>query len=206
MNKSWNEVTINDYKRLMEISERELDSDIEKSVGYLSVLMGVSEKEVWNRSITELKGMLKDIEWLKDPYTFDKNWKSNHIVINEQKYDVVVDINKFTVAQYADFQIYWSHRLEPEYMGKLLSCFIIPHKKKYNDGYDVLELIDTLEDTISVNTYNSICFFFLRDCAYSIKASLLYSRYLMMKMKWKMDKEKYRKIEDQLRTLTGTMI
>lgn len=206
MKKSWSEITINDYKRLKEISDRELDSDLEKSVGYLSVLMGVDEKMVWNRSVTELKGMLPDIEWLKEPYTFDKNWKSNRIVINEKKYDICVDINKFTVAQYADFQIYWEHRTEPEYMGKLLSCFIVPHNKKYNDGYDVLELVKTLEDAISVNTYNSICFFFLQDCVYSIKGSLLYSRYLMRKMKGKMDEEKYRELQKQLRMLTGTMI
>ena len=152
--KSWNDITISDYKKIKAITEREFDSELEKGIAVLSVLCGVDEDEVYSLPITQLKGLLDSIAWMNEPYTFDKNWKADTITINGEKYDIVADINKFTVAQYADFQIYWDKRDDVDYMAKLLSLFIIPKGKTYNDGYDVVELINILENNISINIWN----------------------------------------------------
>lgn len=200
--KSWNDITISDYKKIKEITEREFDSELEKGIAVLSVLCGVDEDEVYSLPITQLKGLLDGIAWMNEPYTFDKNWKADTITINGEKYDIVADINKFTVAQYADFQIYWDKRDDVDYMAKLLSVFIIPKGKTYNDGYDVVELIDILENNISINIWNSINFFFLKDLMRSIEASLYYSLWVTMKMIWKeKNKEKKKELKEMKKKL-----
>lgn len=199
--KNWQDVTITDYKKITEISNRELDSDLEKGIAILSVLCEVNEEDIYDMPINEIKGLLDGIKWINN-YEFNKNWNLKHLVINGEKYDIDVDINHFTVAQYADFQIYWDHRDDPEYMGKILTIFIRPHKKKYNDGYDVLELAQVLEDNISINDWNGVCFFFLKDGLISLKASLLYSNWIMTKMIWKeKDKEKKKLLKEKRKEL-----
>ena len=199
---SWNQITIADYKKIKEITERKFDSELEKGIAVLSVLCDVNEDEVYSLPITQLKGLLDSIAWMNEPYTFDKHWKADTITINGEKYDIVADINKFTVAQYADFQIYWDKRDDVDYMAKLLSVFIIPKGKTYNDGYDIVELIDILENNISINIWNSINFFFLKDLMRSIEASLYYSLWVTMKMIWKeKNKEKKKELKEMKKKL-----
>ena len=199
---SWNQITIADYKKIKEITERKFDSELEKGIAVLSVLCDVNEDEVYSLPITQLKGLLDGIAWMNEPYTFDKQWKADTITINGEKYDIVADINKFTVAQYADFQIYWDKRDDVDYMAKLLSVFIIPKGKTYNDGYDIVELIDILENNISINIWNSINFFFLKDLMRSIEASLYYSLWVTMKMIWKeKNKEKKKELKEMKKKL-----
>lgn len=180
--KCWNDITISDFKRILEINEQELDSDLEKSISVLSVLCECNEDDLYNMNINNLQTLIAEMEWMNKPFTFNRNWNSKHITINGVKYDVVADINKFSVAQYADFQIYWSKRDDVNYMGKLLTVFIVPSGKNYNDGYDIVELSNILETYVSLPDFNAICFFFLMDCLYSVKASLYYSNWEVTKM------------------------
>lgn len=196
--RSWSDITINDYKEILEIQQREYDSDLEKGIAVLSVLCGVDEDELYSIPISQLNGLLSGISWMNNEFTFNQNWNSKYIKINGVKYDVIVDINKFTVAQYADFQIYWDKRDDVNYMGKLLTIFIIPDGKKYNDGYDIVELASILENYVSITDYNSVCFFFLKDLTLSTKASLYYSVWETMKM---IRKEKNKEKKKELKEL-----
>jgi len=180
---SWNQITIADYKKISNIQSRELDSDMEKTIAILAILCDVSEDDLYSMNINDLQNLMMQMDWLSKPYTFNKNWNFKHIVIDGVKYDVEVDINKFTVAQYMDFQIYWDKRNDVNYMGKLLTTFIKPKGCKYNEGYDIEELASKLENTLNINDWNSICFFFLKSLMYSLKGFLLYSEYKLKKMK-----------------------
>ena len=198
---NWDDITITDYKQILDISSKELDSDLEKSISVLAILCECSEDDLYGMNIQELNRLIPEV-WIDKPFTFNKNKNWSKIMLNGRKYNVVVDINKFTVAQYADFQIYWDKRDDIDYMGKLLTCFIIPDGCKYNDGYDIVELAQRLENLVSITDYNSICFFFLQDCLLSTKASLLYSNWQLMKMirkeKDKAKKEKLKNLQKQV--------
>lgn len=200
--KNWDNITISDYKKILEITEREYDSELEKGIGILSVLCSCSEDDIYGLGINQLKSLLEDIKWIYKPYTFNKNWNAKKIVIAENRYDIVADINKFNVAQYADFQIYWDKRDDIDYMAKLMTVFIIPEGHKYNEGYDIVEFASFLEENISINVFNSVCFFFLKDLILSLRASLYYSIYqtskMIMKTKDKKKKEELRKMRTKL--------
>lgn len=195
--KRWEDITINDYKEIINITKKELDSDLEKSISILAILCECTEDDLYSMNANKLYKLLSEIEWIKQPYKFNHNWNNKHITINGIKYDVVVDINKFTVAQYADLQIYWDKRNDIDYMAKLMTLFIIPNGKTYNNDYDIVQLADIIEDNVSINDFNSICFFFLKSCLISIKASLLYSNWLLMKLMMKeKDKEKKKQLKE----------
>ena len=195
--KRWEDITINDYKEIISITQKELDSDLEKSISILAILCECTEDELYSMNANKLYKLLDEIEWVKQPYKFNHNWSSKYITINGIKYDVVVDINKFTVAQYADLQVYWDKRDDIDYMAKLLTLFIIPNGKTYNNGYDIVQLANIIEDNVSINDFNSICFFFLKSCLIFIKASLLFSNWQMMKLIMKeKDKEKKKQLKE----------
>ena len=181
--KSFKDINLKDYKKIVEINNRELDSNLEKDIAVLSVLLGVEESEVYNLSIVELRSLIEQINWVYE-YDFKPTGKLvNKLKIDGIEYTVNPDINSFTVSQYMDFQNFWDKRNER--MGNLLAVFVIPKGKKYNEGYDVIELADRLEEIFTLDDWNNVCFFFLKNYLTSIKASLLYSDWQMRKMQRK---------------------
>lgn len=205
--KSWKEISIKDYKKIVDISKRELDTDLEKDIAVLSILCGVDEDDIYNCNINVLKSLLDEMNWIKEPYNFNHKFKLTKLKIDDVEYEVQPDINKFTVAQYLDFTNFWDKRNER--MGNLLAVFIIPKGHKYNEGYDVIELADRLEEVLSIDDWNSVCFFFMMNWINSTKASLLYSVYQMMMMiikernpqRKKMLKKELKKLVNQVKPM-----
>lgn len=182
--RNWDEISITDYKRIVEISKRELDSDMEKDIAVLSVLCEVSEKDLYDLQVNELSSLLMDAGWIKKPFTFNRSFKLKKLKLErdgiKEEYIVAADLDKMTVAQYMDFQNFWDKR--NDYMGNLLTVFIIPKGHKYNDGYDILGLAQYFEDTLSIKFWNEVCFFFLHNYLISIQASIVYSDYMTRRM------------------------
>lgn len=193
--RNWDEITINDYRRIVDISNRELDSDMEKDIAVLAVMCDCDERDMYNLPVYELQTLLNEMGWIKEEFTFDRNFKARKIKINGVNYDVQPDIDKFTVAQYMDFQNFWNRRKDNRYIGNLLAVFIVPEGHKYNDGYDVMELAQTLENTLSIKFYNEVCFFFIKNWMSSIKASIIYSDWNLRKtIRRTKDKEKRKEL------------
>lgn len=198
--KSWAEVSIKDYKRIEEICKRELDSELEKDIAVLAVLSGVDEDTIYSLPIIELRGLIDQIKWLSEDYDFPKEWKTNKLKIDGEEYIINPNINTFTVAQYADFQVIYPKK--EDNMGRFLSIFIIPRGKKYNEGYDPIELADRLEEVLTINDWNRICFFFLVAWTLSIAVSLRSSiKDLKKRMKKEKDPGKLAKMEEMMSQL-----
>lgn len=199
---SWKDINLKEYKKIVEILNRELDSDLEKDISILAVLLNVPEDSLYDMNIMELQRLLGQMSWIKEEKYVYKNKikKMNKLVIDGKEYVVNPDINKFTVSQYLDFQNFWDNRNER--MGNLLAVFIIPKGCKYNEGYDVIKLADRLEEVFTLDDWNDVCFFFLKNYYSSIKVSLIYSEWMMKTLIWKTkdqkEKEKLMKIKEQL--------
>lgn len=199
---SWKDINLKEYKKIVEIVNRELDSDLEKDIAILAVLLNVSEDSLYNLNVTELKRLLEQMSWIREEkYTYsNKIKKMKKLIIDGKEYVVNPDINSFTVSQYLDFQNFWDKRNER--MGNLLAVFIIPKGCRYNEGYDVIELADRLEEVFSLDDWNDVCFFFLKHYNNSIKVSLIYSVWVMKKMIWKTkDKTKKAELKELLKQL-----
>ena len=191
--KNWNEVTIDLYYKIVDITEDADLSPIEKDLAICALLCDVSEDEVYNLSVTEANDLISKIQWLSS-FEFSQKFKGGSLKILDQEYNIDVDLQHMTIAQYIDFQSFYKPTQLRQYYGNILACFIIPKGKKYGEGYDVSELARILIENMSIATANEILFFFLKDCLTSIRASQIYLDYLMKKMRRK-EKDPQKKIK-----------
>lgn len=196
--KSWDKISIALYKEILQITTDENATDIEKQISILALLMEVDEDELWSLSIPELQTLLPQIDFMNS-FEFDKNWKSKHIKLNEQKFDVCVDMTKFSVAQYVDFQTYWGMKDNVEHLHELLSTILIPHGHSYNEGYDIAEVQQTILNHCPITTSNALLFFYLLQCLQLTKAFQICLSYQIKKMEKKKSIKKDPKMLEKLK-------
>lgn len=189
---SWKEVSIKDYNEICKVMKRPQDSDLEKQIAVAAILCDRTEREMYDLDVASLKQVLTEIEWVNQPFKFDYRWQHKKMNINGKKCKVFQTIEELSVAQYMDFQTYWEDR--DNNIGGVLACFIVPEGKKYNEDYDVRDFAEELERTLSIEDWNAIAFFLLRNWLVSIRASIYYSAWMIQKMIWK-EKDKERKRE-----------
>ena len=111
------------------------------------------------------------------------------------------DIRKMTTAQYIDFQTF-SKEGEKKLI-EVLSCFLIPKGKKYNEDYDILEVQKALRNYLTIPNCLALSAFFLAKFNRSIKGMLIYSKWIA-KIKLKKGKEKQeilKKIDQMLKEI-----
>ena len=85
----------------------------------------------------------------------------------------MLDFTQITVAQMMDFSVLSTDPIEN--IEKLLAIFLIPKGKKYNDGYDLLEVQKAILK-MSFNELSPLLAFFLRwfqGCRQAIQISCL---------------------------------
>lgn len=199
--KSWKDITITEYNKILEINERELDSPIEKDMAICALLNGIPEAEMYDKPVYEVQKMLADINFLKDKFSFNRKWNLKKMVINGKKCRVYQSISELTMAQYLDFETYWKDR--DTHQGNVLACFIVPEGYQYNEGYSAIEFAQELEDTLSICDWNSIAFFFCRQFYLLTRVSLKYGLWETQKAIWR-EKNKTRK--NELRELRTALI
>ena len=78
--------------------------------------------------------------------------------INGRKYYMDCLLGNISTAQYIDFT---NHSNTGE-VDKMLSVFVIPEGHKYNDGYDMLQVMGDICD-LPIPIVNSAAFFFARQ-------------------------------------------
>lgn len=194
--KNWNDVSINDYYKLVELSNDDSLQTIDRDVEVLAILCNTTPDEIWNLPVSEVAEMRGQIEWLNS-FDFDKKEKHfKKIVINGKQYNIDTNVNNMTYAQYVDFQENWKRGTDSaDNIASILSCFIIPNGKKYNEGYDIVDMIDTIKNSVSFPMAQSLCFFFLKRSVISTRSSLTSLRLMMKMTRWKMKMTRYKNKE-----------
>lgn len=173
--KSWKEMPISVWK---EIAALDTEDITRLNIEILAILCDVRVNDIYNLPAIEISRLLPKIKFTEN-FEYDKEWKAKSVVLNGKKYDLTTDFTKFTVAQYIDFQSFYGQKDRD--LARIISCFLIPHGYKYNDGYDVVEVIEAIETHMSVADANSIVFFFMKESMSLVKATLICLEYLTKK-------------------------
>lgn len=202
--KSWADVSISEYDRIMDVvCDKEL-SDAEKDVALIAILAGVPEDVVWDLDIMEVKRLRLQLSWLNLEFNYPKKINFKKIKIGEWECNVLQDIDKMTYAQFVDFQNYVrdiAHKKK-----EILSIFFIPTGKKYGEDYDIVGLQNAIGDNVSILTYNTVWFFFLKKYRASLNrtaiylASMLRARAFLMRKKNPL-KAKYKELAKIIREM-----
>ena len=112
----------------------------------------------------------------------------------------VTDFRKLETCQYLDFQTYAGDL--DKYMAELISVLLVPKGHRYNEGYDIIELQESIRREMSVTEGATIVGFFLTLCERSIGDSLNYSKRMAKGIKDKKEREKIlKRIEEQEKAL-----
>lgn len=182
----WRDVTINEYYDLKEKLEDDELTPYEKEITRIAFVNNMNEDEAWNLQINEFRKLQVEALWLNEFNLSDKAMFKN-ITINGEKYEVDVNLQNFTVAQYIDFQTFYPKRKTNErIIGNILACFIIPKGKKYAEGYYINKVVNDINNYLDIMTANEILFFFLKQYLISIRATVNYFNWQMKRMKKKL--------------------
>lgn len=179
---SWKKITLGDYERIGKINAREGDSDEQKQIAIISVLNGVDEDEIWNLTPYEVNLLRSQMLFMVKLEASQKGGPKK-LKINNEDYTINYNVGKMTYAQFVDFNTYYQQNLKSdEGLAKVLSTLIIPKGKKYNDGYDVAEVVNLLHNHLNVQDAVDILFFFLLALNLSEEIS---QQYLVLMTKWR---------------------
>lgn len=176
--KSYNEIPLKTFNEIMSINE---DNEIDYEISILSILADCSIDDILNLNLTDYQHIRKQAQFLAS-FPSSISYAPDNLVINDTKYTVCKNLKQITAAQYIDYQHYI--KMEEKKYELLLSCFLIPEGKKYNEGYDMEEVIKDILDLDIVNVLN-ICFFFLNLFLTSTKVMVNYWVSKLKKMKRK---------------------
>jgi len=160
----WNDVTLSQFLELQQIMKIEDDTD--KMLSLAELFFG---EDVTSLPLPEFNKKMKELQFLETEVP------TNHIVkkvtINGREYTIDGLLGHVSTAQYIDFTNYMK---DPNNIDKVLSVFFIPKGHKYNDGYDMEEVIRDM-GSLPIDIALSESFFFSRQFAKFIKIFQSYS-------------------------------
>lgn len=168
-NLSWNDVSLKKFVALQELIKNNED-ETETLIGIMELMFG---EGVTDLPLSEFKDKANELSFLKEEMPVSNPPKK--ITVNDRKYFVDCLLGNVTTAQYVDYM----NQSKTGDLSKILSVFIIPEGHKYNDGYDMLQVFDDIND-MSVTVVSSAAFFFARQFRLFIQ---IFQRYFKRKMK-----------------------
>lgn len=160
---TWSDITLEQYMLIQEIKKQD---SLDVMVELIKILFKIEDPE--SLAYTEfikysdrLKFLGKEITRvpLKDKYE-----------INNNTYILENNVMLLSTSQVIDYRNYAK---EDNHIAKLLSVFLIPEGHKYNDGYDIEQVVNDILD-LDVQTVISMLDFFTTCWKEFIKVSVAY--------------------------------
>lgn len=147
----WNDVQLYQFNKIQEALK--IENDEEKIIQIAEILLG---EDVTNLPISEFTKKVQELDFLKEP--IPSNVPPKKITVNGRKYYLDCLLGNVSTAQYIDF----INHSKTNDVAKMLSVFVIPENHKYNDGYDMLEVINDIYN-LPITVVNDTAFFFGRQ-------------------------------------------
>lgn len=204
-----NEISIAEFYELQNILNDEQLSNLEKNVHLLSIFTRIPYDELLNMPADECEEAIVELSKHFNKTSLDASadkFSLNKITILGTTYKIIDKPDNINVAQYIDFEN-WIN-LNKNNIAEVLSVFLIPEGHKYNDGYDITELIDILNNNLDIETANKLYNFFLQTLYKSTTRTLKYSKWIIKTMmivtgmRWKLNKEQRKELDNALDMIT----
>jgi len=202
---NYRDLPIGKYEEICRLCDTEM-TEIDRKVAIVSILTDRTEDEVLALPLDKFTDYSAKSRFL------EQQCPENLIPGVARSYSVggyvlvpVTDIRKITAAQYIDFQTFSKER-ETKTV-EMLSCFLVPRGKDYNEGYDVMEVHDAIRKEMSVAEVLALLGFFFGKWLRSMQTTLTSSMRLLKKTDPEKEKElmaAYRSLVDSLTAGDGS--
>ena len=166
---SWDSLSWKEYEQLEQILNTDIPADY-KTVHVIALLSGLTIEEVERIPVNQFNKILPALDFLQtEPET---HYHQSEYTINGREYDFKGKLQEITTAQYIDYRAYINE--EDKDIVKLMSVFLIPKGHEYNDGYDMEQVINDINDMCWLDLRAAAFFFRIQLAAYILilKSSL----------------------------------
>lgn len=179
---NYNDLTIGKYQEIQAVLNGEIVDEYATNIQLVSILSDMTEDEVGSMGLTEYKALNQKLVFLTEMPV--QKMVADKYKIGGFELDTMLAVDKMTVSQYVDYQTFVK---EPDkYLVELLSIFLIPKGKKYNEGYDIIEVQKAIRDNLSIVDAISLSAFFLLWSQSLTKATVTCLTKKLKRMKKKM--------------------
>lgn len=176
---NWSDVTLEKFQKLQQIIK--LEDNTDRMLSIMELFYG---EDVTDLPVAEFNKMSKELAFLQNEVP--TNHIVNKVTINNRKYKIDAVLGHLSTAQYVDFVNYMN---QPDNTDKVLSVFFIPENHKYNDGYDMQQVIADMNQ-LPIDIALSESFFFRRQLEKFIKIFQSSSTHQILKSKMTKDQKK----------------
>ena len=143
------------YMKINAVLERD-GEELDKQVEIIAILADMTTDKVLLLPLSDYAKMAALSAFLREPCKpteISEAWRFGDLA-------PVMDFRKINTAQYVDFQAFSKNF--PASLPQLLSVFLVPEGKAYNDGYDVLEVQERVKQIPFPDALGLAAFFFGR--------------------------------------------
>lgn len=167
MIESYNTLPFGLYMQINGILQAEGD-DLTKQVRIIALLDGRTEAEVLALPLADYRALAAKAAFLSKDCTPGR--VADTFTLAGVTYIPTRDFMKISTAQYIDFQTFSARGIEA--WPELLSVFLVPEGKTYNEGYDIALVQQACRDVLTLQEAVSLTAFFLTSFRQSIEDSL----------------------------------
>jgi hypothetical protein len=194
----WNTLPIKYLKLITSISNDTTLSEDDKILKITALINNISYEELVNLSLEKTTELIKTTNFL---YTKPKNNKSvRNLNLNGKDYEIIKDINDISTAQFIDYNSLIGNY--DDNIAELLSIFIVPQGHKYNTNYDIKDVVNDINEYMTVEEGLSLSNFFIKQYKRYITHSLLYLETILIAMnKRKLNQITKQRIEKKITEL-----
>lgn len=185
MIKSWNEMNLAHYRKLLDVIRKEWENELDMNLAMVSVLSDISLEEIQNMELNKLQELINNLKFVES--TYKPKTPETKYIIGDREYKVFFNVNKMTASQYIDFQNFY--KKYDDYMPNLAACFLLPNGKKYGEDYDPIDEAEFLNTHLTIDIFSDIMFFFVNLLQVST-LSTLHSSEREMKKRLRKTKDK----------------
>jgi hypothetical protein len=152
MRKNWNEITVGQFKRLLEVSD---DND-ERVFEVVSILSDETLDQTLDRPLEDVRKDIEALEFLKTKPRIRR--VRDRYDLGGTVYILQASPQDITTAQYIDFT---NEKKDVGHISEMLSIFLVPKGHRYGDGYDFRKVQQDIDRYMSYEDANSVSAFFL---------------------------------------------
>lgn len=156
---SWSKITVDDYYRIMEIIKEDKD-DMMKDAELLAVLCDVFPKDILALKLPDIIRLKQKTGFISEGLPRHKKIKADNIKIGDNTYKLIHKIDKYTAAQFIDFQTIIKQ--DKNDIARILSTILIPKGKEYGEDYDVEDVVKDIRFNMGMDVANSLVFFCIK--------------------------------------------
>lgn len=192
---SYSQLPLGLFLDIRALQEDEALDPIDLRVAVVAALTGKTEREILDAPIAESSEWFAAASFLEHDADVPKRIADAYH-LGEWELIPTTDLRKITTAQYIDFQAFAPGGEKT--LPQLLSVFLVPKGRAYNDGYDVGAVQQAIRDQLTVSDVLALQAFFLTKYAGLIRTS---RSFLGRILKQERDPRKKARIRTRLATL-----